>query len=142
MIHYVVYYFCTIHIYLFETLHGETLLKLDPSNTATTNSPLCALIKGVPVPPQLVGSFLVEGVVGVGLQEQVLKAVDDGVNGQDRFPVFAQNVETHVALQIDVGVVDCVQTLHFWWRVGVVFANFKLKGESGKKGMNVSWFFL
>lgn len=97
------------------------------------------LLKQPPIGLEQAGRLLVEGVVGVGLQEQVLEAVDDGVNGQDRFPVFAQNVETHVAIQIDVGVVDCVQTLHFRWRVGVVFANFKLKAESSAPVETLVW---
>lgn len=49
---------------------------------------------------------LVEGVVGVGLEEQVLKSDHDSVQVQDWLPILAQNVEAHVALEVEVGVID------------------------------------
>ena len=54
-------------------------------------------------------------------------------SGQTWLPVFPEDVETHVALQVDVGVVDCVEALHFGWGVRVFFTDFELKCESGKE---------
>ena len=45
-------------------------------------------------------------------QEEVLQAVHDGVNGEDGFPVFAEDVKTDVPFQIDVGMVNLSVTLH------------------------------
>ena len=38
-------------------------------------------------------------------QKEVLEAVHDGVDGEDRLPVLPQDIEAHVALQVDVGMV-------------------------------------
>ena len=38
-------------------------------------------------------------------QEQKLQPVDDGVDGQHRLPVLAQNVQAHVAFQVNVGMI-------------------------------------
>ena len=40
---------------------------------------------------------MVERVVGIGLEEEVLQAVDDRVDGEDGLPVLAQDVEAEDA---------------------------------------------
>ena len=60
---------------------------------------------------KLIGGFLVERVVGVGLKEEVLKAVDDGVDRQDWFPVLAEDVKTYVALQVYVRMIHLQEYL-------------------------------
>ena len=49
---------------------------------------------------------LVEGVVGVRLEEQVLQADHHSVQVQDWLPVLAKNVQTDVSIEVEVGVVD------------------------------------
>lgn len=45
-------------------------------------------------------------------QKQILQSVDDGIDCQHGLPIFSQNVQTHIALQIDVGMIDGGLTLH------------------------------
>jgi hypothetical protein len=49
---------------------------------------------------------LVQRIIGVGLEEEVLKSDHDGVQVEDGLPVFTQDVEADVALEVEVGVVD------------------------------------
>lgn len=48
----------------------------------------------------------VERVVGIWLEEEVLETHHDGVEVEDGLPVLAEDVEAHVALEVEVGVVD------------------------------------
>jgi hypothetical protein len=60
---------------------------------------------------------LVQRVVGVGLEEEVLQADHDGVEVEHGLPVLAQDVEAHVALEIDIGMVDLARaTSALPWR--------------------------
>ncbi len=38
-------------------------------------------------------------------QEQELQPVDDGVDGQYRLPVLAQNVQAHIAFQVNIWMI-------------------------------------
>jgi hypothetical protein len=67
--------------------------------------------EAVPVGHEIVGGLLVERIAGVGLEEEELQADDDGVQVEDGLPVLAQNVQTDVALEVDVGVVDLLFAL-------------------------------
>lgn len=49
---------------------------------------------------------LVQRVIGVWLQEQVLQADHNGVEIEDRFPVFSEDVQANIAFQVDVRVID------------------------------------
>ena len=73
-------------------------LELHPVDHPSPHGPVDVLLEEPPVGLELVGGLLVERVLGVGLQEQVLEAVDYGVYGQDRLPVLAENVQADVAL--------------------------------------------
>lgn len=50
----------------------------------------------------------VEWIIGIRLQEEILQSDHDGVEVENRLPVFSQNVQAHVSLEINVGVVDLV----------------------------------
>ena len=41
-----------------------------------------------------------------------MEPVDDGVDGEDWLPVFPQDVETDIALQVNVGMVHLGLALH------------------------------
>lgn len=56
--------------------------------------------------PYVHARTMVEGVCGVWLVKQVNDAVDDGVDVVDGLPLIPQDVEAHVALVVNVGVVD------------------------------------
>ena len=55
---------------------------------------------------------MVERVVGVGLQEQKVEAEDDCTDAKDGLPVCTQDVQTHIALQVNIGVVDLGVAVH------------------------------
>ena len=57
------------------------------------------------VASQRVHTF-VEGIVRIRLAEEKLKTKANGVDGEDGFPVVTQNVQTHIALRVDVGMVN------------------------------------
>ena len=50
--------------------------------------------------------------LGVAYKKEVLEPVDDGVDGEDWLPVFPQDVETDIALQVNVGMVHLGLALH------------------------------
>lgn len=79
--------------------------------------------EAVPVGHEVVGGFLVQRVAGVGLEEEELQADDDGIEVQHGLPVFAQDVEADVALEVDVGVVDLLFALDFRRLVRKVLAD-------------------
>ncbi len=52
------------------------------------------------------GHTFVQGIVRVGLEEEILQSDHDRIKVQNRLPVFSENVQANVALEINVGVVD------------------------------------
>ena len=79
--------------------------------------------EAVPVGHEVVCGVLVQGIAGVGLEEEELQANDDGVEIEDGLPVLAQDVEADVAVEVDVGVVDLLFALYFRRFVGEVLAD-------------------
>ncbi len=63
-------------------------------------------------------------------EEQKLKPVDDGVDGEDRFPVFSEDVEADVAFLVDVGVVDQGVALDLRGFVRVVRSHLEAEHET------------
>lgn len=58
----------------------------------------------------------VQWVIRVGLEEEILQADHDRVEVEDGLPVLAENVETDVAFEVDVWVVDlCQQIIGATW---------------------------
>lgn len=78
------------------------------------------LFKQSTVVSQHLGRLFVQRVFRIGLQEQILQAVHDAVDGENRLPVFAQNVKTYVALLINVGMVHLRFAFHFGGLVRVI----------------------
>lgn len=79
--------------------------------------------EAIPVRHEVVCGFLVQRVASVGLKEEELQTDDHGVEVEDRLPVFAQDVQADVALEIDVRVVDLLFALHFWRLMREVLAD-------------------
>jgi hypothetical protein len=48
---------------------------------------------------KLVGSLPIERIFWIRFEEQILKAVDDRVDGQDGLPILAEDVEADVAFE-------------------------------------------
>ena len=79
--------------------------------------------EAVSVGHEVVGGFLVQRVASVGLEEEELQADNDGVEVEHRLPVFAQDVEADVTLEVNVGVVDLLFALDFRRLVREVLAD-------------------
>lgn len=73
---------------------------------------------------------LVEGVVGVRFEEEVLQPDHDGVQIEDGFPVFAEDVEADVAFEVEVRVVHLWDAFHLGRLVRVVVVDRKGELES------------
>jgi hypothetical protein len=50
------------------------------------------LFEGSSIRLQFMRGLLVQGILGIGLEEEVLEAIDNGVDGEHGFPVLAENV--------------------------------------------------
>lgn len=72
---------------------------------------------------------LVEGIVGVGFEEEVLQSDHDGVQVEDGFPVLAEDVEADVAVEVEVRVVHFRDAFHLRRLVRVVVVDRKRKLE-------------
>ena len=72
-------------------------------------------------------SLVIQWIVRVWLIEQIDQAVDDCVDVQDRPPVLSQNIQAHLALQINVWMVNVRLALDFGWGMGVVSRDGKNK---------------
>ena len=78
---------------------------MDPVQYASAQSSDHQPLELVHVLAEEFGGLRVERIVRIGFVEQVNESVNDAVNVQNGFPIFAKNVETNLALQINVGVV-------------------------------------
>lgn len=59
-----------------------------------------------------------------------LQPDNDSIEVQHRLPVLAQNVQAHLALEVDVGVVYLLSAEHLGGLVRKVLVDGKVKGES------------
>ena len=56
---------------------------------------------------------MVQWVIRVGLQEEENQSHDHIANIKHRFPIGTQNIQTHVAFNIDVRMIDiCITVYH------------------------------
>jgi len=82
------------------------------SHVPPLHAPLHVQLKLALVLRQVPRRVLVERVVRVRVHEQVNQAVDARADGQHRLPVLSEDVEAHVAVVVEVGVVHLLRALH------------------------------
>ena len=87
------------------------------------------LLKYPSVTLQDLGRLLVKRIFRVGLEEEVLQSVNDGIDGQNRLPILAEDVQANVSFEINVWVVDLRLTLHFRRLVRIRLTHFKTENE-------------
>lgn len=104
--------------------------KVRRADVASKHGLLDVLFKQSPVALQNFRGVLVERVLGVWLKEEVLQAVDNRVDREHRLPVFAQNVETDVTIQVYVWVIDHCVALDLGRFVRVVWTYAKAEHEA------------
>lgn len=73
------------------------------------------------------GRLVIEWIVGIRFVEQINESVNDRIDIEDGPPIFAQNVQADLALQVDVGMINLRLTFDFGRGVGIVWWN--VKGE-------------
>ena len=56
--------------------------------------------------PKVSVPTFVQRVVGIGLEEEKLQAVHDRVQAEHGLPVLAQDIQTNVPVQVNVGMVN------------------------------------
>jgi len=107
--------------------HPLKALSLDsPTRHSRPNIPL----ESLPVHLQVLRCSLVQRITRVRLEEQKLQAHDDGVQVEHGLPIFAQNVEADLALEIDVGVVDLLLAEDFGRVVREILVDGEGEGEA------------
>ena len=93
---------------------------------------------------------LVQRIIRIGLEEQVLQANHDGIEIQHRFPVFSEDIQTDISLQVNIWVIDLIRkegsehahdtrrrlahlwdALDLWWFMGVAGIDSERKFERG-----------
>jgi len=70
------------------------------------------LLKQPPIGLELQRGLLVQRIFRVGLQEKILEPIDYGVDGEDGLPILPEDVQAHIALQVDIGVIHLRLALH------------------------------
>lgn len=63
-------------------------------------------------------------------QEKILETIDDRVDCEYRFPIFSQNIQAHITIQVNIRMINLSFTLHFWWLMRVIGSNFETKHKS------------
>ena len=94
------------------------------------------------------GFTLVQRIVRIRFEEEVLQSNHHRIQVEHRFPVFSKDVQTNVALKVDIWVVDlmrrCVKDCVFsrrydsylryafdlWWVVWIICVDCKRESES------------
>lgn len=103
-------------------------LRVRPSiNRCSLHTPGYVCLELVRVIAEHCSSIEVERVFWIGFDKKENKAHDNWVHTENRLPVFAQNVETHVTFHINVGVVNRRFQVHFGRFVRVVSLYFNSK---------------
>lgn len=114
-------------------------LELSAIQNATAEGSLHKPLELVDVPPEQLGGLVVEGIVGVGLVEEVDEAVDDGIDVEDGLPVLPEDVEADLALEVDVGMVDARFAVDLGRRVGVVVGDLEREEVGGALPESSVW---
>lgn len=109
---------------------NETAFEVLAADSSATHCFADILFKETPIGLQDFSSLFVEWVFRIGFQKQVLQSIHNGVDCKDRFPIFAQDVETDVAFQIDVRVIDFSLALDFGSLMWIVGIHFKTEREA------------
>ena len=74
---------------------------------------------------------MIQRIVGIRFVKQENQSVNDGVDVQHRLPILTQNVQTHLPLEVDVGMVNLGIAVDFGGCVRVVigYVEFEFVGR-------------
>lgn len=85
------------------------------------------LLKYFDIIDHLLGSLLIEWIIWIRFNKQEENTWDYVVEVQDGFPICSEDIETHIALQINVRMVNFSVTMNFWRLMGIICTNFNWK---------------
>ena len=83
----------------------------------------------MPVAPQLFSRFLVERVVRIRIEEEEKQADSHRVEIQDWVPLFAQDVQAYIPIEIKIGMVYPLEALDLRRIMGVVIVHRDAKSK-------------
>ena len=83
----------------------------------------------LPVAPQLFRRFLVERVVRIRIEEEEKQADSHRVEIQDRVPLFAQDIQAYISIEIKIGMVYPLEALDLRRIMGVVIVHRDAKSK-------------
>lgn len=109
---------------LFEGNHPVELLAANVPTSHRVPDVSCKLLR---ILGQIVRRNLVQRVVRVWLQKEMQYSGKHKLQRERRLPVVPQNVQTHMALNVNVRVIDLLQTLELRRRIGETLRNAALK---------------
>jgi len=101
----------------------------DALDAATCHAGTHIALEAITVASQILSSLLVQRIASIGLEEQELQTHNNSIQVQHRLPVLAQDVQAHVSLEVDVGVVDLLRALDLRRLVWEVLADVEGKVE-------------
>lgn len=113
----------------FSILLHDAVVR-DALDAATSHAGAHVALESITVACQVLGCLLVQRIAGIGLEEQELQTDDDSVQIEHWLPVLAQDVQAHVSLEVDVGVVDLLRALDLWRLVWEVLADVECEVEA------------
>lgn len=67
--------------------------------------------------------------INYAYQEEILQTIDDGVDREHRLPILSQDIEAHVTVQINVGMINGGLALHLGWLVWIIGSDFETEHE-------------
>lgn len=103
----------------------QAALEVGGPDVTTSHGALHVLFKQPPVVLQDLRGLLVQWVLGVGLQEEILQAINYGVYRKDWLPVLSEDVEADVALEVNVGMINHCLTLHLGGIMRITLSHLK-----------------
>lgn len=103
--------------------------RLAPHCPSAQTAPYVPL-EPFPIDLQVLCRLLIERVTRVWLEKQELQSNNHRVQVQHRFPILPQDVQAHVALEVDVRVVDLLRAFDLGRVVGEVLIDRKAEVEA------------
>lgn len=107
----------------------HTIKRLPPHRPTTQTTPNIPL-ETLAVNLQILRSLLVQRVTRIRLEEQELQANNYRVQVEYGLPVLAQDIQAHIALEVDVRVVDLLRALDLGRVVREVLVDCEAENEA------------
>mmetsp|Transcript_13594 Transcript_13594/g.38943 ORF Transcript_13594/g.38943 Transcript_13594/m.38943 type:complete len:240 (-) Transcript_13594:150-869(-) len=101
-------------------IHSNHAFKSNTIQKSTTQRPIDELLELIYVRAHQRGSLLIERIIAIGFVKEIDETVDDGIDIQYRLPVFAQNIQAHLAFEVYIGMVNLCVAIDFGWGMGIM----------------------